>query len=935
MKLINYQFKTKNDLESFIDENLKEADISILIQVFSGDLNIDNVQQVLDSLKSKLPHAAIIGCSTAGEITAGLIKNNTIQISFSLFKKTNLQLFYYPQTNFTTGEKASAEIVSQNTKAVIAFSEALKGDSERFLEGLASKKQNIPISGGNAGDNLLYEKTFVIYDDKIYFEGIVLCSLDSDSLYAHTNYSFSSVSIGTEMIVTKAVDNVIYEIDYTPVNKIYQYYLGDNILDDFPASAVEFPLLKTEGEMSVARVAKGMTEEGGFIYVGHFNNGDKVKFSITNNAEISSKSYDLYTNIMCNPVEATYVYSCAGRKIFPKECLDYELGLIEKIAPSSGFFSYGEFFHSTIKNQLLTVTTTTLSLSEADMIQSTDEVPETIDSSNMLNSLIHLVNVSDKNLNQYKQLLDKSSIVSKADTRGDIIYVNDQFCHISGYAREELIGKKHSIVRHPDNSNAIFKNMWKTITAKKVWKGTLKNRAKDGSTYYVKTLIMPIIDDYGQIISYIAARTDVTELIEKDEIIKLQYKDKLTGLQNRNALIDKLKSANSKEATLILINIDRFSDINDYYGYEKGDNTLKQLASVLKSKYEEFSGIRRDVSSVSYDVFRISGDEFAILFGHSLDKETKDMIARLVVSLENEEYRILDDKITLLLSCGVANGAKNEIYNLAHIALKENKKDNDIVTFFNDNMNLYNKIAENIKVIASIKEGILNDKFVPFYQGIVDNKTKKITKYECLIRLKDENGQILTPYFFLEHAKKAKLYYKLTMIMIRKSFEKFAGNNADFSINFTLQDIQSVKVVSMLMDYLALYQCGNRLIIEIVESEGIENFDELSVFIKQIKKQGCKVAIDDFGSGYSNFNYLSKLDVDYIKIDGSLIQNIDSDPAQLATVESILHFSKKMNIKTIAEFVETKNIYDILNDLGVDFSQGYYFSKPQERIQEE
>ncbi|MFT6140269.1 MAG: PAS domain S-box-containing protein/diguanylate cyclase (GGDEF)-like protein [Psychromonas sp.] len=920
MKLINYQFKTKKDLEFFIDENFKEADISILIQVFSGDLNIDNVQQVLNSLKFKLPHATIIGCSTAGEIASGVSKNNTIQLSFSLFKKTNLQLFYYPQTNFITGEKASAEIVSQNTKAVIAFSEAFKGDSECFLEGLASKKQNIPISGGNAGDNFLYEKTFVIYDDKIYFEGIVLCALNSDSLHAHSNYSFSCVSIGTEMIVTKAVGNIIYEIDHTPVNKIYQYYLGDNILDDFPLSAVEFPLLKIEDEISVARIAMSVTEEGGFIYLGHFKNGDKVKFSITNNAEIPSNSYDLYKNIISNPVEATYIYSCAARKVFPQKCLDYELGLIEKIAPSSGFFCYGEFFHSKIKNKLLTVTTTTLSLSEADIVQNRDETPENISSSNMLNSLVHLVNVSDKNLNQYKQLLDKSSIVSKADTQGSIIYVNDNFCKISGYSREELIGKNHSIVRHPGNSNSIFKNMWTTITAKRVWKGTLKNRAKDGSTYYVKTLIMPILDDDGQIVSYIASRTDVTELIKKDEIIKLQYKDKLTGLQNRSALIEKLENVKSEKVTLILINIDRFSDINDYYGYEKGDKTLEHFASILKSKYS--------------DVFRISGDEFAVFCEDPLDKHKKNTIAKLITDLENEEYNILADKITLLLSCGAANGTKHEIYNLAHMALKENKKDNNTVTFFNDNMNLYKKIAENIKVIASIKEGILNDKFEPFYQGIFNNKTKKITKYECLIRLKEENDKILTPFFFLEHAKKAKLYHKLTMIMIRKSFEKFADNNCDFSINFTLQDIQSVTVVSMLMDYLEQYQCGNRLIIEIVESEGIEKFDQLSVFIKRIKKYGCKVAIDDFGSGYSNFNYLSKLDVDYIKIDGSLIQNIDNDPAQLATVESILLFAKKMNIKTIAEFVETRNIYEILNDLGVDFSQGYYFSKPQEEIEQ-
>lgn len=918
MKLINCQFKTKDDLELFIDGNISDVDISILIQVFSGDLNIDNVQSVLDTLKSKLPHAKIIGCSTAGEIASGVMKDNTIQISFSLFEKTNLRLFYYPEISFKAGEQASSEAVSANTKAVIAFSEVLKGDPELFLEGFSSKIQNVPISGGNAGDNLLFEKTFVICDDKIYFEGIVLCSLDSDSLYVYTNYSYNSVSIGAEMLVTKAVDNVIYEIDYTPVDKIYKYYLGDNILENFPVSIIEFPLVKIDEDVGVARTVVNKNKDGGFKYTGHFKNGDKVKFAIGNGEKLSSTAYALYVNMICSPVEATYVYSCTARKMFLKKDLEYELGLIEKIAPSSGFFTHGEFFHSKTKNQLLNITTTTLSLSETDILQSREELSEKTHTNSMLNSLIHLVNVSDKNLNQYKQLLDNSSIVSKTDTQGYIIYANDEFCKVSGYSREELIGKKHNIVRDPENNSEIYRDMWNTITSKRTWKGTIKNRAKDGSAYYVKSVIMPILDEYGHIIRYIASRTNVTELIKKDEIIKQQYEDKLTGLQNRNALIDQLENDKLEDATLILINIDRFSDINDYFGYEKGDKTLEHFASALKSKHS--------------DVFRISGDEFAILCEHSLDQETKNSITELIIDLENEEYKILADKTTLFLSCGVANGARSEIYNLAHIALKENKKDNSIVTFFNDNMNLYKKIEENIKVIGSIKDGILNDRFLPFYQGIVDNKTKLITKYECLIRLKEENGNVIAPYYFLEHSKKAKLYYKLTMIMIRKSFEKFANEKYEFSINFTLQDIQSVRVVRMLIDYLELYKCGSRLVIEVVESEGIENFSELSVFIKQIKRYGCKVAIDDFGTGYSNFNYLSKLDVDYIKIDGSLIKNIDNDPSQLATVESILHFTKKMNIKTIAEFVETKKIYDILNDLGIDFSQGYYYCKPQEEL---
>jgi diguanylate cyclase (GGDEF)-like protein len=460
--------------------------------------------------------------------------------------------------------------------------------------------------------------------------------------------------------------------------------------------------------------------------------------------------------------------------------------------------------------------------------------------------------------------------------------------------------------------------MWKTISSKNIWNGTMKNLAKDGSTYYVKSVIMPILDDVGDIVEYIAARTDVTELIRQDEIIKQQFIDELTGLQNRSSMQHKLSTLLHQYSTLILINIDRFSNINDYFGYEEGDKVLKAFALELNKRHSE--------------VFRISGDEFAILCEHELDSQTKNETVDMLVELESSEFDITDNKISLLLSCGVAYGHKSELYKLAHIALKENRVSNDRVVFYNDNENLSKQISENIKVISNIKTALKEDRFVPVFQAIVDNKTRKISKYECLIRLKESNGTLISPFFFLEHSKKAKLYTKLTKIMIKKSFLKFANEPHEFSINLSLQDIDNYKVINVLMEYLEKYKCGSRVVLEIVESEGIENFDELQVFIKQVKKYGCKIAIDDFGTGYSNFSYLAQLNVDYIKIDGSLVKDIDKDESQLTIVESILHFAKKMNIKTIAEFVENENIYNKLNELGVDFSQGYLFSTPQEEL---
>jgi PAS domain S-box-containing protein/diguanylate cyclase (GGDEF)-like protein len=542
-----------------------------------------------------------------------------------------------------------------------------------------------------------------------------------------------------------------------------------------------------------------------------------------------------------------------------------------------------------------------------------------------LNSSTNLVEVLQENfkvinndLNQYKLILDTSAIVSKTDLQGAITYVNDEFCKASGYTREELIGKKHSIIKHPDTSKEVFKKMWETIENKNIWSSTIKNRKKNGESYYVKTVIMPLLDESEKIVEYIAARTDVTELIKKDRIIQEHFVDELTGLKTRTALLHDLQIKPNSYASLILINIDRFSDINDYFGYETGDELLKVFANKLQNDHNT--------------AYRISGDEFALLCEHELNDDRRDEVSSMLIDLETSEYQLFEESISIFLSCGVSYSRKSELYKLAHIALKKNRNSNEAVTYYNDNKDLEDKVKENLDVILRIKEGLKHDRFIPFFQGIVDNKTKKIVKYESLIRLKCDNGKVESPFFFLEHAKKSKLYIKLTQVMIEKTFEKFANLEYEFSINLLLQDIESPKVMKCLVDHLEKYQCGKRVVWEIVESEGIYNFDLVSQFITLVKSYGCKVAIDDFGTGYSNFSYLAKLDIDYIKIDGSLIKDIDTDLVQMATVESILHFARKVGIKTIAEYVENEIIYNHLCSLGVNFSQGYYFSKPQEEL---
>ena len=216
--------------------------------------------------------------------------------------------------------------------------------------------------------------------------------------------------------------------------------------------------------------------------------------------------------------------------------------------------------------------------------------------------------------------------------------------------------------------------------------------------------------------------------------------------------------------------------------------------------------------------------------------------------------------------------------------------------------------------------------------AIVDLKTNTIAKYETLVRMIDKNNQIIPPLDFLRIAKKTKLYSYITKEVIRQACKTFENRKEYFSINLSIDDIKDASTVQEIINTIIKTKTASRIIFEILESEGIENYDEVVNFITQIKALGAKIAIDDFGTGYSNFEHILKLNVDFIKIDGTLIKNVVHNEKHKIIVETIVDFAKKIKAKTIAEFVSDEAIYLTIKEIGVDFSQGYYTGKPAELI---
>ncbi len=510
-------------------------------------------------------------------------------------------------------------------------------------------------------------------------------------------------------------------------------------------------------------------------------------------------------------------------------------------------------------------------------------------------------------LEEYKEATNQSAIVSKTDLKGVITYVNDALCEISGYTREELIGKSHNIVRHPDNPPAIFKEIWETIQNKKeIWKGIVRNRAKNGKSYYVDSLIMPVLDLNGNILEYISLRNDITHIMNPSK-----------------QLNDELKDA--KAPLLIYIKLNNFANIQEFYDYKTVEEIQRKVLHYLQEKFSEF---------YSFDkLYPLDNGEYALVlqstqYMHNI-KEFIRELRDIQESVEEEKINLqeIEYNISIIISISYE---KEKILESVKIGINRLLKTKKTFILANNLASLEQiKAKENMKTVQMIKKAISSSKILSYFQPIIDNKTQEIVKYESLVRLIDEEGKVLSPFFFLEIAKKSDYYSKITTIVLEHSFNILKNCSVDISINLSALDIEQKSMRQTIINLLDAHkENASRVVFELLEDESIKDFSIVKKFITQIKEYGVKIAIDDFGAGYSNFERLLDYQPDILKIDGCLIRNIEDSEYSLSVVKSIVTFAKEQNIQTIAEFIENEAIYKITKNIGVDFSQGYYFGKP-------
>jgi len=516
---------------------------------------------------------------------------------------------------------------------------------------------------------------------------------------------------------------------------------------------------------------------------------------------------------------------------------------------------------------------------------------------------------SNEIFGQYFNMANKSIIISKTDTEGNITFVNDKFCEVSGYAREELMGVNHNIIRHPDNKKELFADMWHTIKEKKLtWEGTIKNISKDGESIYLKSSIMPIFDKNNNITEYIAFRVNVSDIVS-----------------DKKMLLDEIE--NNDLSILALIQIEDYKMLEKFYNDTLINRIEKEFGDSLLSYLPKINIFKR-VYWLGNGKFALLGNFFSYI---NINKNINNLFDDFVNKV-NSSVMVIDEfeyDINILLSFSYG---KHLLYEDAKHGLDEALVANKQMYASNDASLRGQKFARrNMEVVKLVKIALDNYNIVSYFQPIINNKTKTIDKYESLVRLIDENENVLAPYDFLQVAKNSGYYNKITKRVLENSFKILKKINTDISINLSILDIEKDETRNMLFYLLEENKSHTKKIIfELLEDERVKDFTIVKNFIHEVKKLGVKIAIDDFGSGYSSFERLLEFEPDIIKIDGSLVRNIVHDDFSRNVVETIAVFAKKQQIKTVAEFVENEEIFNILNDIGIDYSQGYFFGKPEE-----
>ncbi len=509
------------------------------------------------------------------------------------------------------------------------------------------------------------------------------------------------------------------------------------------------------------------------------------------------------------------------------------------------------------------------------------------------------------------------------DKSGNIMYVNPAVERISGYTKEELLGKNPRIFKSGLHSREFYKNLWDTILSGESFRAVFINRRKDKSLFYLDAIISPLRDETGNITAFVSTGSDITQVRQLEEnLYRLVNYDALTDLPTRvyflRELEETIKEKPHSNITVLLMDIHNLGSINAVYGYEFGDKVLRAFAQNLKI-LPAFCARYGDDEFVLFKEMKSAEDIYELL---------KSVFNACNLSIEGKSYKL---GIHIGVSLYPIDGQRaQELVRNAEIALKKAKVSvPGSYEFYNPEEG--EKVFQWVKMEQELRSALKREEFLIYFQPVYRTSDLKVAGAEELLRWNSRSMGFVQAKDFVPVLEKTGLILDVSDYVFKKciQFIKEYNIKVPISINLSPAQLRQKDLAEKLCHVVKASGISPELLnVEITEEMLIEDLEGASRRISELKTCGFLITLDDFGVRYSSLSYLAKLPVDYIKIDMSFIKLIDQDEKTLKVVLAIINMAKSLKIKTVAEGVERKSQLEILKELGCDYVQGFYFSKP-------
>lgn len=520
--------------ESIPFEKFNEKE-NVFVQIFCGT-GAEMLQAVASEISKQLPQATSIGATTDGEIFNRTISTHHCVVSISTFKSTSIHsLACTGQSSKKTGEHLAKNLVTEKTKLLIILSDGTTTNGDELLKGIYKHKPNIMIAGGMAGDNATFTQTYVSHNDTLIKSGAVAIALDSDQLQVRNHYSFDWQPVGKKMLITHAERNRVYTINNKPAADVYARYLGDDIAKHMPATGIEFPLVMERKGVQVARAILATHPDGSLSFAGNIPTNSEVQFGFGNTASIINNSISRFSALANKNIETFYIYSCMARRRYMPDNIKIEITPFSNTAPTAGFFTYGEFFHTPHSNELMNQTLTAVALSESDEsifnieekhLSTTNEYKGIVQT---FDALSHLIKATTDELNETFSLFDSGQFILfkwRNEDNFPVDYVSNNVKNIIGYSKKIFQRGDVSFTSliHSDDYSRVISETETAINTpgcKDFIHQPYRIKKKDGEYIWLYDTTQLIRDENDDVVHIIGYLTDISARKEDEETLHL------------------------------------------------------------------------------------------------------------------------------------------------------------------------------------------------------------------------------------------------------------------------------------------------------------------------------------------------------------------------------------------------------------------------------